>query len=623
VAAAAFRQGVDLKAKSESQDRGDVREPPPLDPRILPPPRGPVPLQPRHRKEVVPTDIRDDLGRHLQNPKSKCLGMFFGVSAARAQNTAPIPLKISVEKRYIRTGERQGQRRNHRKTAPLVVRQAQEKSRLSFWRQVGEQEQQGQINTDWLTADWHEKPKPKRRRRNVLPEAYRQLAKSERQQVRAAAKWIRQRVSLVDWGRKMPDADAGKPVPKPVNLKDHVVPHLRKNWRSGVRKLTLTAIIRHLVNDDTAYFTANSLGDETLLMIDVDCHATGTLEGATQFAEFLREHCFPNLYYEVSTHGNGIQGFVVVDRRLWKDAEYKAVLVDVEKWLRRVLSWTPFDVEDVELKGMPLVVSWGERKGEVKSVTFGSLAKMPRDWRRFSDWLSTTRMTPHDLRELPKRFAVPEDEAEPEAQAEATVVPEVVKGSVSGKLVDPDEIRKLEPLARDLLGRHAPEVSPSSRAAVVAEDVQVALAIIRSCTLNMNPDGSMPLARIEALWDAAYLAGDTTRAFRSQRFAAIRNMLSEMGLLEWEDATYMFGKACRWKANEELMGMIEEALGGTDPTTPFALAILVRNKIEESRQKRPEQVGLRPKKVFPSLLRTDWDEKLTEAGLDHLSRMAA
>ena len=297
----------------------------------------------------------------------------------------------------------------------------------------------GQIPTDWLTADWHEKEPPKRRRRNILPEAYRRLSKSDKQQVRAAAKWIHQRVSHVDWGRKMPDADAGKPVPKPVNLKDHVLPHIWGNWRSGVRKLTLTAIIRHLVNDDTAYFTANSLGDETLLMIDIDCHACGTLEGATQFAEFLRQNCFPNLYYEVSTHGNGIQGFVVVDRKLWKDAEYKATLVDVEKWLRRVLRWTPFDVEDVELKGMPLVVSWGERKGQVKSVTFGSLAKMPRDWTRFGEWQSTTHMTAHELRKLPERFAVPEPEPEPEAEPKSEGQEPVRKGSVSGKLVDPED----------------------------------------------------------------------------------------------------------------------------------------------------------------------------------------
>ncbi len=59
--------------------------------------------------------------------------------------------------------------------------------------------------------------------------------------------------------------------------------------------------------------------DETLLMLDIDCHASGTLEGATQFAEHLKQHFFPNLYYETSTHGNGIQGFVVVDRSFRSD----------------------------------------------------------------------------------------------------------------------------------------------------------------------------------------------------------------------------------------------------------------------------------------------------------------
>ena len=45
----------------------------------------------------------------------------------------------------------------------------------------------------------------------------------------------------------------------------------------------------------------------------------------------------------------------------------------------------------------------------------------------------------------------------------------------------------------------------------------------------------MPLKRIWAIWDAAYAAGDTTRAFCYHRFAAIRNMLADMGLLEWDD----------------------------------------------------------------------------------------
>jgi len=47
------------------------------------------------------------------------------------------------------------------------------KSRLSFWSRVGTQldtDKQGQIDADWLTADWHEKEPPKKRcRRNVSP----------------------------------------------------------------------------------------------------------------------------------------------------------------------------------------------------------------------------------------------------------------------------------------------------------------------------------------------------------------------------------------------------------------------------------------------------------------------
>ena len=104
----------------------------------------------------------------------------------------------------------------------------------------------------------------------------------------------------------------------------------------------------------------------------------------------------------------------------------------------------------------------------------------------------------------------------------------------------------------------------------MAKDVQVTLAIVRACTLHMNADGSMPLARIKGLWDAVYEAGDTTRAFNFHRFAAIRNMLSDLDLLEWEDATYRFGKACRWRANEKLMGMMEETLGSNSTTFAFA-----------------------------------------------------
>ena len=73
-----------------------------------------------------------------------------------------------------------------------------------------------------------------------------------------------------------------------------------------------------------------------------------------------------------------------------------------------------------------------------------------------------------------------------------------------------------------------------------------------------------------------------------------------MGLLEWEDETYSFGKACKWRASEELMGMIEKALDAdtTTTTTSSSLSILVCNSIEEARQNRPDQVGFRRKGSF-------------------------
>ena len=485
-------------------------------------------------------------------------------------------------------------------------------------------EEQQITDTSWIEADWHEKePKKKRSRRNFLPEAYKRLPKKEKQQVRAAAEWIWQRVSHVDWGRKMPDKGAGKPVPKPVNLKDQVRPYLSGTWGKWVRKLTLTAVIRHLVEDDTCYFTGCP-EDESLLCIDIDCHASGTLEGALQFAQYLKDNYFPNLYFETSTHGNGVHGFLVVDKTLWTDANYKATLKPMEEWLRRALRSTGFDVEDVELKGAPMTVSWGSRRGEVADLCYGSLAKMPRDWRRTREWLSTTRMTPHDLRKLPELFPVKEAEPEVKTEAKATVR----KGSVSGKFVDPDDIPKLEPLATKLMRLGSPQVKrSSSRAVIVAEDVQMTLAVIRACTLHPNPDGSLPLKRIGAIWQAAYEAGDTTRAFCYHRFKAIRDMLADMGLLEWEDETYQFGRACKWRAGEELMGMMEETLSSGSTSTPFASPIVDRNNIQdaiaEARRNRPEQVGLRPRMVFPSLLRSDWDSLLVEAGLDFLSRQAA
>jgi len=50
------------------------------------------------------------------------------------------------------------------------------------------------------------------------------------------------------------------------------------------------------------------------LNIDIDCHKTGTLEGAIAFANHLKDTLFPNLYFEVSTNGNGVHGYIIIEK---------------------------------------------------------------------------------------------------------------------------------------------------------------------------------------------------------------------------------------------------------------------------------------------------------------------
>ena len=70
------------------------------------------------------------------------------------------------------------------------------------------------------------------------------------------------------------------------------------------------------------------------------------------------------------------------------------------------------------------------------------------------------------------------------------------------------------------------------------------------------------------MWDALFEAGDIDRAFCPQRFKEIRDHLSSLGLLDWQDVSYRIGwhdqdgkyhkgKACKWQASSRLMEMLE------------------------------------------------------------------
>ena len=99
------------------------------------------------------------------------------------------------------------------------------------------------------------------------------------------------------------------------------------------------------------------------------------------------------------------------------------------------------------------------------------------------------------------------------------------------------------------------------------------LLLAKFFTEHMNSDGSLPVERWKKMWQALFEAGDVDRAFCPQRFKGIRDYLSSLGLLDWQDETYCLGwyeesgeyhkgKACKWKASEKLMDMLKGGSSG-------------------------------------------------------------
>jgi len=213
------------------------------------------------------------------------------------------------------------------------------------------------------------------------------------------------------------------------------------------------------------------------------------------------------------------------------------------------------------------VVGFGDDKYEVLTYKSGTLAKLPRieTTEREEALRSTTVLTISELRKLP---VIEEDKVE-EVSTIGTK-PSPLFGSISGKHISEDELQELNghyrQVAESLLEVHC--LKTSGKTVATIEDVSIFLMLLKFFTRNMNPDGSLPVQRWRNLWNALSGEGDIARSFCPQRFKTIRDHLSGLGLLEWEDETYRIGwtdedgkyhkgKACRWQASEELMAKLE------------------------------------------------------------------
>ncbi|MBT7070080.1 MAG: hypothetical protein HN975_04230, partial [Anaerolineae bacterium] len=220
-------------------------------------------------------------------------------------------------------------------------------------------------------------------------------------------KWLRDRISGIDIGVEIEDEDGTHPIH--INTNKQVMEHFRRLQNGEPSFLTRISdmnFVDHLTEVATFYFAGASEPKkaEILVLIDIDCKKIGSLAGAMAFAEHLRDHHFPNLYIEVSTHGNGAHGYFVLDK-LGTGSTFvnNLLLRSLQPWLRQILKEHECDVENVEIKGTLPDIVWGQKKLEVTNYKSGTLAKLPRLGTEEKERAlrNTTRVTVDELARLP------------------------------------------------------------------------------------------------------------------------------------------------------------------------------------------------------------------------------
>lgn len=356
--------------------------------------------------------------------------------------------------------------------------------------------------------------------------------------------WLNKHISKLDWGERFD---------RPVHMNNKAtlleLYGCRRQW---VPAITYKMYQQHWDGDRTVYFTGNERGGHTLVMIDIDCHASGTREGAFAFASWLRAHHMPGLYYEESTNGNGCHGYFIVDYTDHSPEELCDLLKQIEKWIQSVSKG--WDIEMVEIKGHPHCRNFQPVAGAWRShITMGQLAKVPREMHRRAEELQATYAV--DFGEAEKKFVpVAKEAANPTA------------GSDGRRIFREKRLAGLKPGGRYYNLAVALEKPDTGGAAVVTTaDFAILLMLLEHCTENGNDDGSMPTARLRELWRSLYEVGDVERAWSNRRFSAMRNELARWGWIEMEDNTFIIGneenegRAMAWHGSEDMMDAVSDS----------------------------------------------------------------
>jgi hypothetical protein len=436
--------------------------------------------------------------------------------------------------------------------------------------------------------------------------------------------WLKLHTSELDLGLKTDNH------PFHLNTNESVLDHfkrLRAGERSWLRhRLNWYKLVNHANNVCTYYFAGaqERAKRRTMFMLDVDCKRRGTAEGAKAFLEYLASReCkkqyriwFPNLFVEASTNGKGAHGFALLEKLGAIPEEINpALLRRLMPFLNRIAQEQGFTlgrssgepmIEFVEVKGTVPVITWGNEWGEVLHYQSGTLAKIPREVeRRFAELQGTSVITMNDLMALPlapkarpKVLSCPVTATQQDDPPASGL--HFTAGSVSGRHFGAELLAGLavggrfHTVAETLLNGHP--LNTSGRQAVTVEDVAIALMLGEFLTNHMEANGAMPTARWRKLWMNLYESGDISRAWDHHRFKAVRDYLSSLGLIEWQDSTYVLGwhdgqgdyhkgQAAKWKFSKDLMNQLTAAGQAADTL------VSVVDNVDNGEEKKTSSMG--------------------------------
>ncbi len=406
----------------------------------------------------------------------------------------------------------------------------------------------------------------------------------KKREPRTVLSWLKAHISEIDLGMMVEAEDDKHPIH--LNKNDWVLAHF-KSLQHGQRsylsnRWNWDKIGNHIHGYGTYYFAgaAESTKHRTIVLIDVDCKRYGSREGAEAFLRYIMTgEChdnyglsFPRLFHEVSTGGVGGHGYFLFEKDGMAPEQINDLLLRrLQPWLRHVAKEEGFDIELVEVKGTLPVINWGNVKFEVLNYTSGTLAKLPRGCvDRFDELKKTTVLTSRDFHRLPLLRDY-EGSADKTADMPSPGAMDMtIKGSCSGKHFTQDNLAGLKTggrfqvVAEQLLAGHC--LKTSGRTIVKVEDVAIFLMLGEFFTKNMPTNGAMPTERWKNMWTALDDAEDIERAFDGKRFKVIRNWLSSLSLITWENPEYEVGKwigekyipgkAAKWTFDPKLLAML-------------------------------------------------------------------